>query len=572
MFRYTRPRMGIFSMSRLPMRLEARKQRGQAPNVQTVRLRTPWVRPRKILIYAVTFYVCANVFSRVVLGPLDRTLEEAVKDLPEEEDEEIHKPIFIPFPGTTKQLKPRVYRGSDPEWREFVSFSKDRPLQERVRDELAQFVKKVAEKHPIIKAKAGTQLKLRRCWLDVDFPLHGPPEFERSGIEISDDTISWVTMPVDSLTVFRIRQVLWPSALVQSFWNFGKVLFVEDSKRLAGMFGLRPSPPPLTIDQLMAHSPQMIRGPLPKDGPPQNALGDKTKSMVSATTKTGLTGKDSTEVEGPKVDIAIAAHQHFSRAIMAFRTKLAQTWRPAPNFPPRGSILFSGMVELESAKAYLVFDVKAAWDPKTKAYDPRKLDIYQISNQDKPAAIPRPNLFNQLSSNAMQPQILRNKGTSLSMNGQLTSASTPAPALQIRSAPPRNSGISFKIANQPSSSAPAPAPGLVPSAPAAPKRNSGTPFMLASGPSSSSPAQQQPVSAAPAPASVFAAITSHPISITNSVQPPPAATSPLLPVYDPMNWCTTEWYLTDWMDLDEDYEGFGSLGSCDPAVIASWNA
>ena len=68
-----------------------------------------------------------------MLDPLGRVLEEDMKDLTEEEIEEIHKPMFIPFPGTTKQLKPKAYRGSDPEWQEFIKFSKDQKLAQKVR-------------------------------------------------------------------------------------------------------------------------------------------------------------------------------------------------------------------------------------------------------------------------------------------------------------------------------------------------------------------------------------------------------------------------------------------------------
>jgi hypothetical protein len=87
---------------------------------------------RPILVYGITAYVGISVYERLVLDPLDRALEQEMKDLPTEELEE-DKPIFIPFPGTTKELKPKPYRGTDPEWKEFVKFSKDRPLQDRVR-------------------------------------------------------------------------------------------------------------------------------------------------------------------------------------------------------------------------------------------------------------------------------------------------------------------------------------------------------------------------------------------------------------------------------------------------------
>jgi hypothetical protein len=66
---------------------------------------------------------------------------------------------------------------------------------------------------------------------------------------------------------------------------------------------------------------------------------------------------------------------HLQKAYMAFKMKFAQTWRPAPNYPPRGSILVSGLIELDSPKAWLVVDVKAAWDPKTQQYDVRSMQI-----------------------------------------------------------------------------------------------------------------------------------------------------------------------------------------------------
>jgi hypothetical protein len=71
----------------------------------------------------------------------------------------------------------------------------------------------------------------------------------------------------------------------------------------------------------------------------------------------------------------MAFHAHFFRAIMAFKVKMVQTWRPTQNYPPRGSILVSGLVELDSPKAWLVFDVKAAWDPKTRSFDARSMHL-----------------------------------------------------------------------------------------------------------------------------------------------------------------------------------------------------
>jgi len=212
-------------------------------------------------------------------------------------------------------------------------------------------------------------------------------------IEISDEAISWATQPVDSLTVYRLRSVLWPSALARSFWNFTKVLVVDDTKRIAGMLGIRTKAGP-SMEQLINKQQQMMKGSLPNKKvpslPPQaEAEGQATsnaKAMIkiSASAKTRLRERENpqtppekteeTEV-GPGTRTAMALHQHFRHAITVFRTKLKQTWRPAPSYPPRGSILVSGMVELEAPKAYLVFDVRGAWDPQTKAYDPRSMHL-----------------------------------------------------------------------------------------------------------------------------------------------------------------------------------------------------
>ncbi|TVY76047.1 hypothetical protein LSUE1_G006850 [Lachnellula suecica] len=337
--------------------------------------------------YIITFYVGTDIYGRLVLDPLEHAAAEAMQALPAPDLEEMEEPFFIPFPGTTKELKKRPYRGSDPEWQEFVKFSKDKPLQAKVRDDLVQFVKRVAERHPVITVKCGKNLKQRRSWIDVDFPQFGPPEFERSGIEIADDAISWVSQPVDSLTVFRLRQILWPSAIVQSFWNFTKVLVVDDTKRIAGMLGIRSNTAPSTIGALLSKQQEMMRGSFPnKDGPPPALPGDATGNAKAGFIKISTPAKPTlkqqnpdkspeekdTEVN-PATSMAVALHQHFGRALLALRTKLKQTWRPAPNYPPRGSILISGMVELEAPKAFLVFDVKAAWDPQTKAFDQRSM-------------------------------------------------------------------------------------------------------------------------------------------------------------------------------------------------------
>lgn len=126
----------------------------------------------------------------------------------------------------------------------------------------------------------------------------------------------------------------------------------------------------------------MIKGSLPSKegpGPADGEAAKPSKSMIqiSASSKTTLTEKnvekETEEGPGAGTRVAMALRQHFHRAIMTGKKKFWETWRPATSLPPRGSITVGGMVELESPKAYLVFDVRAAWDPATKDFDPHSI-------------------------------------------------------------------------------------------------------------------------------------------------------------------------------------------------------
>ncbi|KAF8860049.1 hypothetical protein BDZ45DRAFT_703998 [Acephala macrosclerotiorum] len=383
MFRSFTARRSIFSTGRLPLRVESRRQRGHIVNVQSVRFVKPkWPsRLKSFAVYSIVVYACFQVYWKVIVDPLEKAADEVLEELPDDELDEadLDKPFFIPLPGTTKQLKPVPYKGSDPEWQEFIKFSKNQKLAQKIREDLANYVTHLASKHPVLSIRCGKNMKLRRFWLDMDFPQHAPPAFERYGLELGgEDGIALVKQPVDSLTVFRTRNALWPSPLIQSFWSFTKVMVADDIKYIAARLGLRSAQPPASLEQIVAQHQQVFKGPgtpqLPtKDGPPSSAQPPQPITNPPRPDKTPLAGKKPEEIDLSSAPMAL--HAHFFRPIMAFKAKLAQTWKPARDFPPRGSILVSGLVELDTPKAWLVFDVKAAWDPKARAYDPRSMHV-----------------------------------------------------------------------------------------------------------------------------------------------------------------------------------------------------
>lgn len=141
--------------------------------------------PRRLVVNTVGFVMTLYVFDTLILNTLDRAADKIESRLSEKEKKELEEmddePLFIPFPLTIQQKLPVPYKGSDPEWLEFIKFSKDPELGKRIRDQLANMMKETCEKHPLIIMRAGKEMKVRKVWLDVDFPVTAPPEFEQSG-------------------------------------------------------------------------------------------------------------------------------------------------------------------------------------------------------------------------------------------------------------------------------------------------------------------------------------------------------------------------------------------------------
>ncbi|RAL60472.1 hypothetical protein DID88_000247 [Monilinia fructigena] len=239
----------------------------------------------------------------------------ASKHIPDEEFQEVEPPLFIPFPGTTKQLPVIPYKGTDPEFQEFIRLSKDAKLLDKLRADLAEFMRNFASKTTVLRAIAGKSMKTRRVWLDIDFPSTPPPSFERSGIEISDDAISWVTQPVDAFNI----------------------LAAEEFKSIAEIFGVQvpTSPAQQSIGAITSvtkisqgnewttEGSWGIQGPLTaKDGPPQQPLGDKSKEIGDAASpgKPNLKEDILPALANSVKDI----HSSFAKPIMAAKVKLCR--------------------------------------------------------------------------------------------------------------------------------------------------------------------------------------------------------------------------------------------------------
>ena len=194
----------------------------------------------------------------------------------------------------------------------------------------------------------------------------------------------------------KTRQTLWPTALFKSFWSFTTVMVGDDVRRLGKLMGVEMTPPKPTMEEVIARHKQITKmkekATAPsKDGPVTQApvAADPARAVVKASEK-AIAGKAPEEAQmSPTTKIAMAFHAHFFRPINAFKTKLRRSWKPPGYYPPRGCILLSGLVEVQTTRGAMVVEVAAAYNPTTRHFDPwsTKMTVKRFNyNQQTPLA------------------------------------------------------------------------------------------------------------------------------------------------------------------------------------------
>ncbi|OLN81497.1 hypothetical protein CCHL11_10311 [Colletotrichum chlorophyti] len=353
--------------------------------VQRVKIRKPRFRPRTFLFGAGVSLACWHLYWSTVLNPFFRhvdreyeSLSAAEKKALDDEMEEETEPWFIPFPFTTKQVAQPPYKGTDPEWQQYVRISKDKELQKRIRSDLANGVKRSMEKYTTLTSRLGSKVSLRRYWLDIDFPYRPPPVYYSSGLLLEGDGLYWSTQPVDSLTVHRLNKILWPEAMTVSTWAFVSALVKQHAQDVSRFLGFESS----NRIQYTRTAPdgniqkRKTEGPLPStdrqtpDGTPaDNASPNVGKTTDARQTEEPESGGRTNFLRDTAISHIEGMKQITDGPAREFRKKLAQKWKSTKAHPPNGCVLVSGFIEVEMPKAFVLVDVWGHWNPKTEKYD-----------------------------------------------------------------------------------------------------------------------------------------------------------------------------------------------------------
>ncbi|KAJ0275597.1 hypothetical protein COL940_008719 [Colletotrichum noveboracense] len=316
MWRFFRPRVSTLAARALAPKVQGK----QTIVVQRVKVTKSRFRARSFFLGAGISLACWQMYWSTVLNPFFRhvdreyeSLSAAEKKALDEEMDEETEPWFIPFPFTTKQVSQPPYKGTDPEWRQYVRISKDKELQNHIRVN-----------------------RLRK--------------------------ILWPEAMTLSTWAFT-------SALVkQHFEGISRALGFEPSKPMSPF----PSLPGGNVQQTKSEGPLPSANRQTPDGTPaENASHNVSKTSDSRQSGEPESGGRTNFVRDTAMSHIEGMKQITDGPAREFRKKLAQSWKPTRSYPPRGCILVSGFVEIELPRGFVVIDVWGHWNPKTEKFEPR---------------------------------------------------------------------------------------------------------------------------------------------------------------------------------------------------------
>jgi hypothetical protein len=242
----------------------------------------------------------------------------------------------------------------------------------------------------------------------ISYPTPNMPLTQYDSLLITDDAIAWATTTCDSWTVSVLNHFLWPKPLAMGFWAFGTMAVKETARDVARYFGFasedssgapgipqnRPgppsspsSPPPLPsspgpevqkelqrLRQEATRRPQEVSDPsslASSAGAAPAAPSTPRDKPMSVSNKPALDQSNQGTPEQQKSWV--------EDMILAFSNsepwkKLKETYhrerRPPRPDPPRGCIIVTGLVQLETTRGWVTCELLAYYDPKTKAYAP----------------------------------------------------------------------------------------------------------------------------------------------------------------------------------------------------------
>ncbi|KAF2151270.1 hypothetical protein K461DRAFT_295340 [Myriangium duriaei CBS 260.36] len=300
--------------------------------------------------------------------------EEGEEGEEEEEFEGEEDAIFIPL-TLAKKLPKEYYKGSDPEWQEFRKIAPDGKRLEKIFMELAGSVGAGVMKHRPTARLLGKNSKVRKYWLDIQFPDGPPQDYARKGLEIGSNYIAIAEQVIPANHHDRVSRILWPSGIVNGLYDFWNTIVVLRWRQVKEALGMDMTPKPGSLEFKMDRMLRMIKA--------QEASKDarRTQTDPSSGSSPDVDATSST-TEAEQVDVKPGSRWYLpgipaypgdsaeqTLATLSFAASMIQS-RKTKGHPelPRGNFYVFGMLQAAGTQACITFDVLAYYDPKAAKF------------------------------------------------------------------------------------------------------------------------------------------------------------------------------------------------------------
>jgi len=397
------------SVNRRPfrfLRLTNRLPNGSSFTIQRVRFQRPPIFTRKritnTLLYALPAYVVWHYFFPAVndlevddqaqrvagSGNVDVKRHTSSDEDEDEADgtEDDEDAIFIPF-SWPKKIPKTYYRGSDPEWKAYVKFSKDKKMHIDVQQRLISLIRSDVSQRRNLKRYFGqVDITSGHMWLDFHYPPGPPLEYEVSGLSIGEEYIAWVRKPMSQVQYQKLERIMMPTAAFWSVW--------AATKYLLGIGPVvRRADDPIFQSQLQKRRGESnLRGQSLSAG--SKTVGDTAKQRTasqdaSASSKDTTSRSPDPEQVGfgfPKLPGLPYPNNQRPFTLMIFMRSMSQNMKPYSSDPPRGSIMVTGQIEVVGTIGTATLGVEAAYDPKSSEF---VACTYEIRNIQARSLLPR---------------------------------------------------------------------------------------------------------------------------------------------------------------------------------------
>jgi hypothetical protein len=240
-------------------------------------------------------------------------------------------------------------------------------------------LRNMAHKNPSWTQRLGpVDTKKGKAWIELKFPQGPPIEYERPGIELTED-LEWrkSSRPVTDVHHRRLNRLLLPTEASNAIYQDTKRKVTVSWNELAVYMGWAEKPPQgETISSVLKagdnHNPSAPRMPS------ASATSTTSASTTTPDSKPPADAASPPEAKAKVLGFELPEPKALTLDLAQFQQDFRKALKPAQMTIPRGCIHVLGLVEVYGARARITLNVTAAYDPKLNKYIGLSMTVWNI--------------------------------------------------------------------------------------------------------------------------------------------------------------------------------------------------